>query len=335
MKRETQENNLKEKSEWAKKEEVIKTSFPIYLSLGIIKFMPQFFLRFITRCVALFYFLFSGRVRKECTQFQNQLSKTNENVKFKAKDVFRQIFSFAITVTEKMECWVKNKFDVKIQFHDDDVQQLIDELNKGNGAFVICSHLGNSEVLRNLATHNKIYLNKEIESSVLMDLGTTTNFANTIEKINPGFSKNIVDINNITPATIEVLQQTIESGGLVVSAGDRISKNANSRYLTVPFLKKDAPWSYGVFLLAMLLKAPVYFMFGIRNGDTSFNHEYNFYITKSSVDTNCPRKERETKLLELCLEFVKELEKRCIESPLQWYNFYDFWRMPDGSENDT
>ena len=326
----TKQTNSSEKiAGWAKEDEVIKTNIPIYLTLGMLKFAPRFFLNFITRCTSVFFYLFNKRAKQECLRFQNQFLKVAENGELKKNNVFRQILSFAITFVEKMECWVKNDFKVKIEFQDDDVNQLINQLNAGNGAFIICSHLGNSEILRNLANHNKIYLNREIPVSVLMDLSSTQNFTNTIEKINPGFSKNIVDINNISPATIEILQETIEKGGLVVTAGDRISKNADSRYLTASFLGKDAPWSYGVYLLAMLLKAPVYFMFGIRNGDVSFKRNYNFYIKRSSVDTDCSRKERETKIEELCLEFAGELEKRCLENPFQWYNFYDFWQFPN------
>lgn len=313
-------------SEWASKKEVIKTSFPIYLTLGMIKFSPKFFTNFIIKCTTLFYFLFNRRAKEECLRYQNQFIKYFSDSKIKKPNVFKQIEAFAITFLEKMECWVKKNPSVKIQFQEDDVYQLINALNDGKGAFIICSHLGNSEILRNLASNNQIYLKRKIPQVVLMDLSSTKNFTNTIEKINPEFTKNIIDINSINLGTIEVLQETINNGGIVISAGDRISKNINSKFIKADFLGKNARWSYGVFLIAMLLKAPTYFMFGLREKDLGYNRKYNFYITKSSVETNCLRKDRETNIEKLCLEYVKELEEKCKNHPFQWYNFYDFWK---------
>lgn len=331
MKDEKQTNQFNNKensvSEWASKEEVIKTSFPIYLALALIKFSPKFFTNFIIKCTSLFYFLFNKRAKEECLRYQNQFIKKFPGIQIKKPNVYKQILAFAITFVEKMECWVKAKATVKIQFQDDDVNEIIENLNNGKGAFIICSHLGNSEILRNLASNNEIYLKRKVPQVVLMDLSSTKIFAQTVEKLNPEFTKNIIDINSINPGTIEILQDTIERGGIVISAGDRISKNSNSKYIKAKFLDKEAPWSYGVFLIAMLLKAPVYFMFGLRKKDISYNRNYDFYITKSSVETNCSRKDRETNIEKLCLEFVQALENKCKNHPYQWYNFYDFWKI--------
>ena len=332
MKRKTETKaENKNAAKWATEKEVIKTSFPIYLTLFCIKCFPQFIINGLIAIIGFFFFLFSKRSRRECLRFQNQFASfvsDKKDFKEKIPNVYKQIVSFAITLVEKIECWVKKEPVVKVEFaEDDDVYKLIEQLNAGKGAFVFVSHLGNSEVLRNLANKNKIFLQREVPVSVLMDLDSTNNFTNTIEKINPGFTQNIIDVNDISPATIEKLEEAIEKGGMVVSAGDRISKKADSRYFNFDFLGKEAPWSYGVFLLAMLLRAPVYFLFGTRKKDVSFNRKYDVHVVKSSVNTDCSRKERETNMKMLCLEFVRELEKCCLEHPFQWYNFYDFWTV--------
>lgn len=331
----SQNQNKNEKvSEWASQEEVIKTSIPVYLTLGLIKFAPKFFVNFMIRVISLFYYIFSKRARNECLRFQKQFIYKYPDGEIKKPSVFKQICSFAITFVEKLECWVKDVSPIKIKLNDDDVKELIDRLNNGKGAFIICSHLGNSEVLRNFANHDNINVDRKVPISVLMDLGSTKNFTNTIEKINPGFSKNIIDINNINPGTIEILQDTIDQGGIVVSAGDRISKSIDSKYLNAEFLGKEARWSYGVYLIAMLLKVPVYFMFGMREKAVSFNRKYNLYVTKSKINTDCSRKERETNIKNLCLEFAGELENHCRENPYQWYNFYDFWAKAKQGESE-
>ncbi|MBP5402048.1 MAG: hypothetical protein J6Y36_02695 [Treponema sp.] len=325
-------NNQNNLAQWATEKEVIKTSFPIYLTLFCIRVFPGFINNGLIAIIGFFFFIFSKRARKECLRFQNQLIEYTKKIKEKCikekiPNVYKQIESFAITFVEKLECWVRTKSRIKVKINDDDITKLIDQLNEGKGAFVLVSHLGNSEVLRNLANKNQIFLKREVPVAVLMDLSSTSNFTNTIEKINPGFKENIIDVNNITPASIEKMQTTIEKGGMVVSAGDRISKKADSRYFIFDFLGKKARWSYGVYLIAMLLRAPVYFLMGTREKDVSFNRKYNVSVKKSTINTDCSRSERETNMKQLCLEFINELEKCCLEHPFQWYNFYDFWTV--------
>lgn len=326
-------NNEVQLTEWASKDEAIRTSFPIYFSLALLKCAPKFIVRFAIRCTTLFYYLFSKAARNECLRYQKNYIEHFPDGTLTKPCVTKQIKAFAITFVEKLECWVKKNNDINLEFIDDDIQVLIDQLNEGKGAFLLCSHLGNSEIFRFLANHNKIYLKREVPVSVLMDLGATSNFTNTIKKIAPEFAENIVDVNTINPGTIEVLQDTLDNGGLVVCAGDRVSKYNDKKFVKASFLGKDAPWPYGVYLMTMLLKAPVYYMFGIRKTDTDYEHNYEFHIKKSSVNTDCPRKERETNIEKLCLEFSKELEKECKEHPFQWYNFFDFWKIPEDKKD--
>lgn len=320
-------NSQQNVAEWASKDEAIRTSIPIYVVLGLLKYSPKFVVNFAIKCTSIFYYLFGKRAREECVRYQEQLLKAAPN-SIKKISIYRQIEAFAITFLEKVECWVKPEPTIKLELCDDDIQQLIDRLNSGKGAFLMCSHLGNSEIFRNLANINKIYLSRNVPVSVLMDLGSTSNFTNTLKKVNPEFVNNIIDVNNITPGTMEILSETIEKGGLVVCAGDRVSKFNDSKNVIAPFMKKDAPWPYGVYLMTMLLKAPVYYIFGLRKRDNGFDRKYEFRVKKSTVNTDCARKERETKINELCLEFAGELEKACKDHPFQWFNFYDFWNIP-------
>ena len=319
-------------SKWASKNETIKTSFPIYLSLWLIKYAPRFFLNFVIKCASFFFYIFGKNVRKECKQYQKQL-KSYKPESIKKISAFRQIEAFAITIIEKLECWVRKDFPFKVDYNHGDLTELIEYINSGKGAVLLCSHLGNSEIFRNLASRNEIKLNREVPVSVLMDLGATSNFTNTIKKVNPEFSQNIVDVNNINPGTIEKLVETIDNGGIVICAADRVSKYNENVNVKEKFLGKTAPFPYGVYLITMLLKAPVYYIFGLRKKDNGYNRKYNFITRKSAVNTNCKRSERETNINQMCLEFVHELESHCVEHPYQWYNFFDFWEKSEEQDN--
>ena len=53
----------------------------------------------------------------------------------------------------------------------------------------------------------------------------------------------------------------------------------------------------------------------------------HIYVEKSNVDFNCARNERESRINDLCLEYISKLEKYVKMYPYQWYNFHNFWLL--------
>jgi predicted LPLAT superfamily acyltransferase len=49
---------------------------------------------------------------------------------------------------------------------------------------------------------------------------------------------------------------------------------------------------------------------------------YKIFVTPLNYDKQQPRKEQIKQLSEA---YVAELEKRILEYPTQWYNFFEFW----------
>ena len=111
--------------------------------------------------------------------------------------------------------------------------------------------------------------------------------------------------------------------------GDRTSARSRSRIIREKFLGKEADFPYGVFVLALLLKAPVYYVFGLRTKTVSLKPRYNLFVEKSKINFDSNRSERNEKIHALCREFVEKLQNYCVQFPYQWYNFYNFWKLED------
>jgi predicted LPLAT superfamily acyltransferase len=62
-------------------------------------------------------------------------------------------------------------------------------------------------------------------------------------------------------------------------------------------------------------------------------HEIHFERFRDSV--RLPRKDRNTELAVLARDYAARLEHFCLRAPYQWFNFYDFWRMPGSEVNDA
>ncbi|MCL1928063.1 MAG: hypothetical protein FWG07_04630 [Treponema sp.] len=316
---------------WSQYKEQTAGYWHLKFTLILFKFLPVIFLRIIAFPIGFFYFLFSKRSRTESKRFLEKaaLFVTSAETEKKCRSFFgplRHMVAFSLALIEKLQTWSGNFSFNNIHFHDDDIDELIRRLDEGKGAFLICSHLGNSELLRGLAHYKQTGVSRWVPVNSVIDTQVTANFTRMLKELNPQSGLGIIGTNNIGPDTAIFLEEKLAAGELVVIAGDRTSIHTTGKNHLLPFLGKEAPFSFGVFYLAALLKAPVYFIFALRRGDLSINPEYDMYVHKSPLLLECTKKERVVRSSELACSFAALLEGYCIERPFQWYNFFNFWQ---------
>jgi predicted LPLAT superfamily acyltransferase len=317
---------------WSQHKEKAAGYWHIKLMLILFRLFPVVILRVIAFPVGFFYFLFSKRARIESARFLQKAAPFVEQSKTakRCRSPFgplRHIVSFSLTLVEKIQSW-GGKFQFKnIHFQDDDVEELIRELENGKGVFLITSHIGNIELLRGLASFNRTGVSRKTPMTAVIDMKVSENFSRMLKELNPQSSFDILSASEIGPHTAIILEDQLASGTIVTIAGDRTSANSGGqeKKFMIPFLGEDAPFSPGIFYLAVLMKAPVYFVFALRRGDLSIKPEYDMYVHKSALSSECSRKERLAQSSLLANSFASLLENYCKKNPFQWYNFYDFW----------
>jgi predicted LPLAT superfamily acyltransferase len=238
-------------------------------------------------------------------------------------------------VVERVEAWGgKVPFD-RIHFQGDDIGELITTLERKEGAVLIFSHLGNMELLRGLANFNRTGVNREVPVTSIINFRLAAYFNRMLGELNPSSTLRLVNSSEIGPDTISLLQERIAQGELVVIAGDRTSEHVRDRCFYFPFLGEQAPFGYGAFFLAALLKAPVYFVFALRRGDLSLKPDYDMHVRRLDTGRGAAgRRERRAAAENMARRFAALLEGHCLQHPYQWYNFYDFWAEdPDTDES--
>ena len=311
-----------------KKEQAGYRQVKFFLCLFMI--LPAIIMRILAFPVGFFYFLISKKARDESNYFLNKASAVINHPRTakKCRSLFkslRHIVSFALTLIDKLESW-GGKFPFeKIHFQDDDINDLVKNLENNKGAILICSHLGNTDLLRGLASFNRTGVTKTFSVTSIIDMEITANFTRIIKELNPESAMEIISAKNISPDTVLHLEKKLSDGGLVVIAGDRTQAGGNDKDLMIPFLEEQAPFSVGAFYLAVLLNVPVYFVFALRRGELSISPEYDMYVHKQNIPLNCTKKERLERSAELTRAFAQMLETHCKNHPFQWYNFYNFW----------
>ena len=286
-------------------------------------------MRFFLHPITFFYYIFSPSTRKVSLSFLGKVHNINGYEKRPGiKEIYKHIYSFSYSLIEKLAAWSGDMHSSGLITKSDDIQVLKDQLSNKKGAVIICSHLGNVEMLRAFANHERGEYIPQFGINSVVDFSVTSKFNLLLKEINPDSMIHLINASAIDAATIITLQDRLQEGEIVVIAGDRTAKNNRMRSTEISFLGKQAYFPQGAFIMASLLDSPVYYMFAVRENDSDYNSSYEFHVYKAKTDFKTSRKNRKEKLQVVTQEFVQHLESLCLAHPYQWYNFFDFWENP-------
>lgn len=300
-----------------------KTSVQVKLMLFMIKYFPPHFLFFMVCVIGTFYYLFSVKERKAIRLFQQHLIA--EGI-LKRVNTYKTILSFSFTLIEKVQAWSHEKESIAVHFSDDDIQTLTQSVCDGKGLVLVGNHLGNMDLMRCIATYGGMTKEKPLVITAIRDVTATASFDNSMNVLDQNMFLYAIDVNDISPATIELLQERIASGGIVVVNGDRIPSSQSDRTEQFSFLGEKARFPIGVYAIASMLDADVYFMTSVRKKTLMVHPEYNMFVKKCPVNVHCSRGQRKLMWASCAQEYAFFLEKYAKLYPFQWYNFFNFWR---------
>lgn len=309
------ETQSSDQTDWQEMQEVgtiagIRFLFFVYRTLGRWAFSIC-----LTPAI-LYYFLIMTVPRKASLEFLNKARKFGADLPKNQSLIylsFKHFFIFGSSLLDKVAAWAGGINISHVDYQGRDV--FIDHVHKSQGMLVIVSHLGNLEVCRVVAEGGRgVHLN------VLVHTKHAERFNRIIQEVDPDSSLNLIQVTEMTPATALMLQEKLSRGEVLVIAGDRtpIKSERSSR---VEFLGEEANFPQGPYLLASILKCPVYLMFCAtkkRRHAIVFEH----FTDKVSL----PRKDRELHITRYAQQYAHRLQHYACLYPLQWFNFYPFWK---------
>nr|WP_306288283.1 acyltransferase [Pseudoalteromonas sp. WY3] len=264
------------------------------------------------------YLFITGRVAraasKQFLQQVNLYTGTGQSVTLRQQ--LKHFCSFADSAFDKIDGWLGRISLSDIEYTN---EHLFSQLNEQRqGAIFIGSHLGNLEVCRALSQHRS---GKVI--NVLVFTHHAVEFNKMLKKINPDVAVNLIQVTDLGPGLAILLKEKIEQGEIIVIVGDRTSTTTAARSVQVPFLDKPAPFSQGPFILAALLDCPVYFLFCLKDQQSS---KYHVIFEQYSNSLKMPRTQRQAILNQVITDYAQRLGHYAAQYPYQWFNFYDFWQ---------
>jgi predicted LPLAT superfamily acyltransferase len=173
---------------------------------------------------------------------------------------YRHFICFANAIIDKLAVWSGSITLNDVDYHGREA--IVGHLQQGQGVLILGSHLGNLEVLRAIAN-----LRKDVTLNVLVHTKHAEKFNALLNRHATTSRVNLMQVTHTNAATAMLLQDKIAAGELVVIAADRIPVSGQDRVSSAVFLGSPALFPQGPFILAALLKCPVYTLFCLKHQD--------------------------------------------------------------------
>ncbi len=280
--------------------------------------------------VVSYYWLVNGKSRRASLQYLQRLADFQKVNSIKPAitpsflNSHRHFISFANALIDKLAAWTGSLSLKDVEYYGREA--IVSHMNKGQGVLILGSHLGNLEVCRVIA-----HLRKKVIINVLVHTKHANKFNSLLNKYADSERLNLIQVTEVSAATAMLLQDKIAAGELIIIAADRTpvndQHNVQQRVAKADFLGHAALFPQGPFILALLLKCPVYTLFCLKQ-----NSKQMIYFDHYSDGLSFTRKQR-TAAIEQCVqEYADQLQYYCLKAPLQWFNFYDFWQTTDNEK---
>ena len=272
--------------------------------------------------IVIYYWLINRQARQASKAYLNRLAIYTPSLKLSGSFFwsFRHFFSFANAIIDKLAAWSGTLLRTDVQYYGRN--ELKAEILKGQGVVLLGSHLGNLEICRVIADFDKT-----IRINVLIHNKHAQKFNRLLKQTSDKSQLNLIQVTEITAVTSMLLKDKIDDGELVIIAADRSLARDRENVTKVTFLGAEALIPQGPFILASLLKCPVYTVFCLKQ-----QGKHVIYFDHLNDMQNFPRKTREQAIQPIIQRYADCLQTYCLKEPLQWFNFFDFWRVSQDDE---
>ena len=298
---------------WAEQNER-GSKLSLNLTRLIVQYCPLWVIKLVTFFVVSYFFLTSPKARRNIRRYQQRLQQTFPQVNLPRYPVFCQFLAFGEAITDRFAVWQK-----KIRYADlidDDTDNVYQAIRSGGrGQILVCSHFGNIEICRALVdnpNHSNFKLN------ILVHNRHAQAFNESLEKAGAS-SLPLIQVEDLDAQKMLELHERLERGEWIAIAADRVPVRGDKTQ-KVDFLGAQASFPQGVWLMASLLKAPINTIFCLKKwGD------YYLKLRHFSGPIEGRGKQRADNIEQAMQRYADLLAQECVENPLYWFNFYDFW----------
>ncbi|HEU5396929.1 MAG TPA: lysophospholipid acyltransferase family protein [Verrucomicrobiae bacterium] len=224
--------------------------------------------------------------------------------------VFKHFHSFGIALIDRVAVLAgKTKL---FSFTFDGEKHLRGALAEGRGVLVLTAHLGNWEAAGQMLSRLDVPITVTGFDKENPEVRAMINRASREQKFK------LVPLTG-SPTDAIPLVAALRRGEVVAMLGDRAYGSPAAR---ISFFGGIASFPIGAYVLAAIAGAPLVHVFSLREP----GGHYHFFGFPPQRPQMPPHDQRDAYLENCAARFAENLEGVLRRDPLQWYNFYPFWK---------
>ena len=220
--------------------------------------------------------------------------------------VYKNHYVFGQTIIDKVA--IASGMLDKFTYDFDGAENITNLLKVGKGGILISAHVGNFEIAE--------FFFEKLETSSQIHLVTTdaehAEIKNYLEQVTSKSTIKFIIVNDDLSHIFHI-NNALTNGDLVCFTGDRFFKDQKT--LTAAMFNKEADFPAGPFLLASRMKVPVLFVYVMK--------EKAMHYHLSALTSQVVKRDAEA----LLKDYIRTVESVLSKYPLQWFNYFDFWKL--------
>lgn len=282
----------------------------ILLLMWVYRCMGQRVCRCLVWVLMLFAYPFLRHARRASAAFLKQWRVYSGR---RGCSSFRHLLTFAYTMADRLACRMGVLGQERVRVCTPEAaDELMGCYRRGQGVFCIASHLGCFDMLRVLFAKPMQEGGGEIH--VFMDIAATEAFTRMQSRYASRSDLFVHAVQELGVGMSILMAQKLETGAIVVMAGDRLWREGQRAELREEFLGREAAFPRGCFSWAVALQCPVFTFCLAEHGGM-----YDLHVRSLVREGGC------TTASQLARDYVHTLRDWCLLYPANWFNFYSYW----------
>ncbi len=232
-------------------------------------------------------------------------------------DSLRHLTLFAQTMLDKLLA-VSGQYPIE-RVHMHGTEKLFSAIDQGLGGVIVTAHMGCLELCRVVSERRAA-----LRLNVLVHTRHAEKFNRVLRRLGQRVDLQVIEVTEVGPATALMLAERVAAGQFVVLAGDRVPI-MSSQTVRTNFLGFDAPFPIGPYVIASVLKCPLYLIGCIHEAGG-----YSIRFEELATRVELPREARQQALEGYVQRYARSVTELVVLSPYDWFNFFPFWDQVDG-----
>ncbi len=271
--------------------------------------------RICLRLATLYYTLFHATARRASRDW---LARIHGPEHVTRRMVYDHLLRFSHVALDRLFFVRRQMWRFETRILGEQVFKTIRARNKG--VVFLGAHVGSFEAIRVLAELDDVRVNVVGYSRNALMINTA------LQQLDPGSSVRMIEVEPGQIGFIFAVKDCIDRGEHIAILADRVAPGRET--VEAEFMGSPARFPSGVYLLAAVLRCPVYLVFGLYREP----NRYDVHCEPFAEQVVLPRKARSEAIAGYVSKYAERLEHYSRLAPDNWFNFYDFWNTSKGTD---